>query len=197
MKIIGLTGGTGAGKTTVCKILEAYGAFVIAADYIGHEVIQKGTRAYNEIVQYFGDDYILEDGQIDRKKLAGRVFSDPLDLKKLNEITHPRIKEKILSLVTEQKTQSHYRYIVIDAALLIEIGLHHEVDEVWVVTAPLQQRINRIMIRDGLTKEEAKNRIASQKDIKDLLPYADVIIENKELEQETQKQVIENLYLNH
>lgn len=180
MKIIGLTGGSGSGKSTVTRLLDQLTKiYIIDADKIGHQIILKGKPAYYEIIKEFGKNILKEDGNINRKLLGKAVFSNPTALDLLNRITHPRIREEILEKITQIKLSScSYKYIIIDAALLIEVGLHEIVDEVWVVYADLENRIQRIMARDGLSKREAEDRIRVQMPWKEMKRYANRIIDN-------------------
>ncbi|HHW67209.1 dephospho-CoA kinase [Defluviitalea raffinosedens] len=191
MKIIGLTGGTGSGKSTVVLLLsQLTKAYIIDADKIGHQIILKGQPAYYDIIQHFGREILKEDGEINRKCLGKIVFSDKNSLKILNQITHPRIKEEILKKIEQiKKSYSSYNYIVIDAALLIEAQLHKIVDEVWVVYAEEEKRIQRIMKRDGLNMEQAANRIKAQMPWEEMKKYADQIIDNGKDEEFTLKQL--------
>ncbi|WP_058485058.1 dephospho-CoA kinase [Defluviitalea phaphyphila] len=192
MKIIGLTGGSGSGKSTVVTILsEMTTVYIIDADKIGHKIILKGNPAYYDIINYFGKKILKEDGEIDRKILGKIVFSDKNDLKKLNEITHYRIKEYIINTIKEiKKTPSLYKYIIIDAALLIETGLHTLVDEIWVVYARLEDRIKRIMERDNISEEQARRRINSQISWEELKKYANRIIYNEKNKEFLKEQLI-------
>lgn len=124
MQVIGLTGGIASGKSTVSKLLKKMGAVVIDADIVSREIMVKGTEAYNKIVEYFGREILKEDGEIDRKKLGNIVFADRRKLKKLNEITHPIIIERIKEKIEEERKKNQQKAIVLDAALLIEMKLY-------------------------------------------------------------------------
>jgi dephospho-CoA kinase len=191
MKVIGLTGGSGSGKSTVVFLLsQLTKVYIIDADKIGHQIILKGKPAYEDIVQHFGKGILKEDGEINRKSLGEIVFSNKDSLNILNQITHPRIKEEIFREI-EQIKESHssYNYIVIDAALLIEIQLHKIVDEVWAVYTEEEKRIQRIMKRDGLGVKQAENRIKSQMSWEEMKRYADRIIDNSKDQDFTLKQL--------
>lgn len=179
MKIIGLTGNSGSGKGAVSSVLSRNGGYVIDADCIAHENMKKGGCAYDEILDCFGLEIIDSSGEIDRKKLGGIVFSDKKKLERLNEVTHKHILHTISSEINGiVKEPGEYKYIVIDAPLLIETGLYKIADEVWVVFADFERRIKRVMIRDGITKECAEMRFKNQTDFHRMKNYADVIIEN-------------------
>ena len=177
---IGLTGGTGCGKTTVCSILKKYNAYIIDADKIAHSVIKKGKDAYIQIVDYFGNDILNDDKEIDRKKLGKIVFSDKEKLGYLTKTTHKYIVKEIEELINTKKEENKYNYIVIDAPLLIEANLHKIVDTVWIVYANLETRIQRLKARDNIEEEAVINRINSQTSFEENKKYADFVIFNDE-----------------
>ena len=189
MRIIGLTGGIAAGKSQVSRILSELGAIIIDADVIAREIVEKGTSTWEEIRDEFGEEYFLADGSLNRKKLGKLVFSDKHALRKLTDITHPAIRNSIISRLDELKTQDYKGVVVVDAALLLEVGWDDLVDEVWVVDAPLEIRITRLMDRDGLSREEALNRINSQMTQEEKNEKADKIIKNESNMDNLEKQV--------
>ena len=178
--IIGLTGGTGCGKSTVCSILKKYNAYIIDADKIGHYIIKKGSNAYFEIVDYFGEDILDSEKQIDRKKLGSIVFSDKKKLAYLDSITHKYIIKEIKDCINIAKDNQDYKYIVIDAPLLIKTNLHKIVDEVWIVHCSLETRLKRLIKRDNLPKDILLKRINNQTPFEQNKKYADFIIFNEE-----------------
>ncbi|SHF12153.1 dephospho-CoA kinase [Thermoanaerobacter uzonensis DSM 18761] len=189
MQVIGLTGGIASGKSTVSKLLKKMGAMVIDADIVSREIMVKGTEAYNKIVEYFGKEILKEDGEIDRKKLGNIVFADRRKLKKLNEITHPIIIERIKEKIEEERKKNQQKAIVLDAALLIEMKLYKMVDEVWLVVVDSKTQIKRIMERDKLSYKDAINRIKSQMPLDEKMKYADFIINNSKDFKAMEKQV--------
>nr|PZN07956.1 MAG: dephospho-CoA kinase [Caldicoprobacter oshimai] len=189
MKVIGLTGGIACGKSTVSKMLADLGAAVIDADMVAREIMKKGTPVWQRIKETFGDQYLLPDGEIDRKKLGELVFANPEALKKLNSITHPAIQHQVLSEIDRLKSRGGYKAVVVDAALLIEAGWCDMVDEVWLVVADRETQIERLMKRNGLTRQQALNRINSQMDQDIKRRYADRIIDNSHEMEHTRKQV--------
>lgn len=178
--IIGLTGGTGCGKTTVCSILEKYNAYIIDADKIAHSIIEEGKKAYFEIIEYFGDDILNNEKQIDRKKLGNIVFSNKNELIYLNNITHKYIIKDIKEKIDFAKREKTYDYIVIDAPLLIETNLHKIVDNVWIVHCTLKTRLDRLKKRDNLSEDILIKRINSQTSFDENKKFADFIIFNEE-----------------
>jgi dephospho-CoA kinase len=161
-KIIGLTGGSGSGKSTVASALKACGAFVIDCDKIAHENMSSGGVAYNDIVEEFGREILSPNGEIDRKRLGGIVFNDSKALERLNTITHGYIVARVKVLTSAEKNNSEV--IVIDAPLLRQAGLDSLCDEVWVTDAPYEVRLARIVERDGITPEQAADRLKNQGD---------------------------------
>ena len=179
MKIIGLTGGTGSGKGFVSERLKKRNAYVMDADKIAHEIIEKDKPAYKEIVDYFGRSILDESGCIIRRKLGDIVFSDSEKLAFLNKCTHKYINMEIMRIIEEVRPQTDkYTAIVIDAPLLAEAGLTDICDDIWVVYADSEVRVKRIMERDSITEEQARNRIASQKTWEEYKALGAVIIDN-------------------
>ncbi len=193
MCVIGLTGNIGSGKSTVARHLEYLGAKVIDSDKVAREVVLPGSPALEDIVKSFSSDVLNPDGTLDRKKMGTIVFADPQARIRLNEITHPRIKEAICKEIEKHKadTASHVgnRVLVIEAPLLIEVGLHHVVDEVWVVKINEDEQIERLAERDNLTPAEARLRFAAQLPQEEKLRYARRVVDNSGNLSETKKQV--------
>lgn len=178
MRIIGLTGGIATGKSQVSSILSELGAVVIDADIVAREVVQKGLPAWQQLKDTFGEEYFLSNGELNRRKLGQLVFSHPSELDKLNSITHPAIKAKIEERINDLKVQGYNGIVVVDAALLLEAGWETMVDQVWVVDAPIEKRIERLMNRDNLTRDQALSRINSQMSQQERIAKADKIIYN-------------------
>ncbi len=191
MLVIGLTGGIASGKSTVSRVLRELGAPVIDADLVAKEVVRPGTEAWRELVAAFGQDILSEDGSIDRRKLGDQVFADPAAVKRLNEITHPRILRAIAARLEELRTAGAGTVpaVVIDAPLLIEAGMVDMVDEVWVVVVDQETQVQRLMARDHFGLEQAMNRINAQIPLREKRRYADVIIDNTGSVRETRAQV--------
>lgn len=177
MKVIGITGGIGSGKSTVAKILHDLGARIIDADKTAREVTSKGQPALEEIRGYFGEEVINEKGELDRKKLSSIVFGDNEKLEVLNAITHKYIADRIKGCL-EVLMKEQAEFVVLDAPLPVKHGFLDIVDEVWVVVAGKDDRIRRAMQRSGVSYEEAVKRINAQKNDEEYLEHADEVIYN-------------------
>ena len=177
MKVIGLAGGIGAGKSEVSRILGEMGAEVLNADRYGHEVYLPGTDGHREVVETFGEDVLQPNGEVDRRALGGKVFGNPEAMAQLNAIAWPRIRQKIEDGIEEQR-QRGTGVVVLDAAVLIEAGWTDAADEVWVVTAPEGDVISRLQARNNLTEEQVKARMASQMSSEERVQHADVVVAN-------------------
>lgn len=175
MKIIGLTGGIGSGKTTVSNILKEWGIIILDADMIAREIVEPGNTALEEIKKEFGLSIIDKYGNLDRKKLGQIVFCNKSNMEKLNNIMHKKIIDEIQDRIEKIKDK---KMVVIDAALLIETGVYKIVDEIWVVYISRRQQIERLKIRDNLSEDEINKRIDSQMPIDEKKKYADVVIDN-------------------
>lgn len=179
-KIIGLTGGIATGKSTVSNIIKGLGYLVIDADKIAREIVEIGKPAYKEIVNYFGEDILAENGDINRKKLGNIVFNNDKKREMLNNITHPHIKIDIKKLIDKNGDKN---IIFVDIPLLIE-GLDNYAqygiyfDEIWLVYIGEESQINRLMKRDLINRHEAINRIKAQMPIEEKVEYASKIIDN-------------------
>ncbi len=178
MKVIGLTGGTGSGKSVVSRRLAAEGLAIIDADRISHEIIEQGKPAYREILGYFGSGILDENGDIVRRQLGEIVFRDAEKLAFLNQCTHKYIIAEMKRQIENIQESGKAKAAVLDAPLLLEAGLDSICDEVWVVFADSETRMNHIIERDGVSAETAQARIASQKSWEEYQEAADKIIDN-------------------
>ena len=176
---VGLTGGLASGKSTVAALFRDLGAFHVDADEIAHDLLAAGGRARDEVVARFGADVLARDGSIDRKRLAAIVFSNPRALADLNAIVHPRVREEIARRIARHEEGLDPAPIaIVDAALLVEAGVHRDLDALVVVSCRPETQIARATARGGLTEEEARARIAAQAPAAAKLAAADYVIEN-------------------
>jgi dephospho-CoA kinase len=189
---IGLTGGIASGKSTVSRLLSELGALIVDADAIAHTVVTPGQPAWRQIIDYFGDQILFPDGNINRRKLGDIVFNDPEKRKHLEAITHPAIWSQVATEVKLAEAAG-YQVIVLDVPLLLETDWNRMVNEVWVVYVDRQTQINRLMVRDSLTQQQAEMRIASQLSLEEKKQRADVVIDNSGSPDSTRRQV-ENLW---
>ena len=187
VRIWGLTGNIGSGKSTVGRMLMAGGIPVVDADRVAREVVEPGRPALREIASRFPGS-VGPDGSLDRKGLARRVFADAQERAALNAIIHPRIAEEVARRMAALAASGE-EVAVYEAALIVENGLHRNLDGLIVVTAPPQVQIDRLRRRDGMTEEEARARIASQLSADEKARAATVVIENGGSEAELRAQV--------
>lgn len=179
MKIIGLTGGIASGKSTVSRALQDLGAIVIDADEVAHTIIEPGKPAWEDIVEHFGSEVLNPDQTIDREKLGAIVFNDPARLQVLNQITHPRVGEQFKQMIKNIKSQQSDAVLFIEVPLLYETHMDRICDEVWVVWVDEETQIQRLMKRDGLSREDALKRIDAQMSLDEKAKRADVVIDNR------------------
>uniref|UniRef100_A0A8B9F6F1 Bifunctional coenzyme A synthase n=1 Tax=Amazona collaria TaxID=241587 RepID=A0A8B9F6F1_9PSIT len=158
--VIGLTGGTGSGKTSIARLLGGLGAFLIDADKLGHAVYVPGGPAYKQVVATFGAEILSEDGTINRKVLGAKVFGNQR-LKSLTDIVWPEIARMVKEQIREAEAQGK-AVCVLDAAVLLEAGWQDMVHEVWVAVIPEDEAVRRVVARDGLSEEAARRRLRSQ-----------------------------------
>lgn len=189
IRYLGLTGGIASGKSTVAEFFEKYGAFTIDADEISRVVMKKGGAAYNEIVEYFGKKILLDDGEIDRKKLRSIVFENPDYRKRLEEITHPKILEYEKNLIADFKSRNDKDLIITQAALILEKGTYKRFDAVIVVYLDKETQIKRVVQRDKIDEETAEKIINTQMPLDEKLKYADFVIDNSGTLEETEQDV--------
>ncbi len=179
MLVVGLTGGIAGGKTVVSKMLSDLGTRVIDADEISREVMSPHTKCWDEVIASYGNELLLEDLTIDRKKLAVFVFRDPKRLAKLNKIVHPYIMKRIEEMLDTIKEEDPQSIVIVDAALLVETGLYKYYDKLIVVYATKETQLKRLMNRDGMSQEEAQSRIDLQLPLSEKMKVADYIINNE------------------
>jgi dephospho-CoA kinase len=177
MVVVGLTGGLGAGKTTIASLFQDCGAKVIDADQLARDVVKPGKPAWKEIKHQFGNGVFHSDKTLNRKALAQVVFHNPSKLKFLQNIIHPRVAREQATRTKVIGKAFPQAVIIYDAALLIEAGAHRRMDHVIVVKADRSTQISRVCHRDGLTKTEALRRIRQQMPLRQKLQYADTVLD--------------------
>ena len=189
MRIIGLTGGIASGKTSVALLLERLGAAVVDADRLAREIVEPGEQALAAIVAAFGEKVLNGDGTLNRAAVGEIVFSDRDARRTLESITHPairlRAKERLARL--EQAGADTAFYVT---PLLYEVGLASQVSEVWVVYLDRESQLERLMARDGLSREAALARIASQMPMEEKKRLGDIVIDNRGTREELEAQVL-------
>lgn len=178
MKIIGITGGIGSGKSTAARILGELGAHVVDADTVGHGIYAPGSEGWRRVVGDFGQQVVAEDGTIDRKRLGTIVFSDRSALARLNALLHPLIGAEIRRLIESKRSGGGTAPIVVEAAILVEASWQSIFDEVWVVTADRETVIRRLTSQRGLDRAAAQERIDSQLSDTERCRHATVVIRN-------------------
>jgi dephospho-CoA kinase len=196
MKVIGITGGVGAGKSTVLDIIrDCCDCFILIADKAAHEVERKGQPCHDELVSLLGSGILADDGEIDKKRMAAAIFGgDDRDiLDKVNAIVHPRVKEYILRLIDEQRSLGEADYFFIEAALLIEDGYKSICDELWYVYADEEVRAERLRNTRGYSDGKIRDIMKNQNTDRAFRGSCDRIIENNGDLDRTRKQITELL----
>lgn len=174
---LGVTGGIGSGKTSVCRVFSMLGIPVFSADEEAKWIMENDDNLILRLNTLAGKN-LYKDGVLDRAMLASIVFNDNKLLSKVNSLVHPAVFEKFLIWSGKQSSP----YVIIEAAILIESGGASKVDKVVVVTAPLEERISRVVLRSGLTRDQILERINNQADEKELVKSADYVINNSEVD---------------
>lgn len=188
MKIIGLTGGIGSGKTSVADLLRSHGLPVVDADQIARDVVEPGQPALRDLADAFGADIIRADGTLDRPELARRAFADAAGTQLLNSITHPRIMARRDELFDVARTAGEPA-VIYDMPLLVEKGQHKEMDLTVVVHVDVDKRVARLVSGRGLDEADVRRRIAAQTSDAERLAVADVIIDNNGPREDLEAQV--------
>lgn len=192
MKVIGITGGVGAGKSTVLNLIkERCSCFILMADEAAHEVEKKGQVCYEELVDLLGREVLSDDGEIDKGRMARLIFAPGNEelLKKVNGLIHPRVKEYILKSIDEHRAAGDVDYFFVEAALLIEDGYREICDELWYVYADEKVRAQRLKRTRGYSDERIRGIMDKQNNDAIFRKYCDRVIENNDDMEATVKRI--------
>ena len=189
--ILGLTGGVASGKSTVARMLEEMGVHIIDFDILARQIVEHGKPAWKEIVDYFGNNILQDDGNIDRKKLSAVVFQDADERRRLEAFTHPHIAQEFVRRVNEIAIKDPEAIIQAVVPLLIECNMEDLFHVVVVVYVPQGKQIERLMKRDGISRDRAIDIIKAQMSMDEKIGYADFIIHNEDSLENTKRQVDE------
>lgn len=184
IRVIGLTGGIATGKSTVARFFTERGIPVIDADQLARDAVMPGTPALMKIASLFGREILTHDGLLDRKLLGTIIFSDPEKRRQLEGILHPEIRKRAEEHIAQAAADGHKRLIYM-APLLIEAGATDRVDDIWVVTVRPGVQLERLMRRDGISREQAQQLVDSQMPLSEKERYGSVVIDNSGSEAET------------
>lgn len=194
MKYIGITGGVGAGKSAILSYLrEHYPCEIYLADEVAHEVKKPGTKCFQELVAILGEDVLDETGDIDKGRMAAKIFADEGLLSKINAIVHPAVKEYLNERLEEAREKGVVRYFFVEAALLIECGYGEIVDEMWYVHAKKSVRKKRLMERRGYSEEKVKQIMKAQLSEEEFRKNSDFVIENSGAIEDAYRQIDERM----
>lgn len=185
---VGLTGGLACGKSFVGEALAGFGCLLIEADQLGHEVLSPGGEAYDTVVQEFGGEIVAENGEIDRRALAARVFGSPEKLSRLNALVHPPVVRRENEIIAEFARREPDGIAVVEAAILIETGSYKRFDRIILVTCREDQQVERAMRRDGAALEDIEARISRQMPLEEKRKYADFVINTAGDKEDTLRQ---------
>lgn len=193
MLVIGLTGGIGCGKTTVTDLFSELNVPISDADVIAHELVKPGQSALNKIIEAFGDEVLLENGQLNRSYLRQLIFNNPDAKKLLEKLLHPLVYQEMNNWAAQQKAP----YVIFSIPLLIETNQQNLVDRVLIIDLPQEQQVSRVTSRDNLSEKEALEIISSQTSRSKRREIADDLILNDRSQEALRKQVakLHNFYL--
>ena len=193
MKVYGITGGAGTGKSEVIKMLqENFGGCVIMSDEVARELMQKGNISYQLIVEYFGRDILMDDGE--RKKLADHVFNNKEALEKLNSMTHPYVKNEIRKLIAEAEASGECRFVALESAILLECGYEDICDEFWYVYTKPEIRRQRMKETRNYSDEKVDSVMRNQQPDEVFFEQCSFVIENNTTLSDVYDQLKEKLY---
>ncbi|MCI6714054.1 MAG: dephospho-CoA kinase [Lachnospiraceae bacterium] len=179
MKVIGITGGVGAGKSEILSYLKEHcNCRILMADRLAEELEQPGQDCYDQLLALLGREILQEDGRIDRKKMAARVFADKSLLEAVNAMIHPAVKQAILQIIRDEKEAARRDYLFIEAALLIEDGYAEIVDELWYIHTEEEVRRQRLKASRGYTDEKIDSILREQLSEEEFYGHCHYVIEN-------------------
>ena len=194
MKVYGITGGAGTGKSEVIKMLQQnFGGCVIMSDEVARELMQKGNISYQLIVEYFGRDILMDDGEIDRKKLADHVFNNKEALEKLNSMTHPYVKDEIRKLIAEAEASGECRFVALESAILLECGYEDICDEFWYVYTKPEIRRQRMKETRNYSDEKVDSVMRNQQPDEVFFEQCSFVIKNNTTVSDVYAQLKEKL----
>ncbi len=185
--VLGITGGIATGKSTVVQVFREHGFPVVDGDLIARQIVEPGAAALTAIAAAFGTDVLLDDGRLDRKKLGQLIFEDEQKRQQLNQLLEPFLRTEINRQI--QLAKQAATLVIADIPLLYEAHYEQEMDQVAVVYLPEDLQLKRLMLRDQLTAEQAKQRIASQLSIEEKKRRADLVFDNQGSREDTRAQI--------
>jgi dephospho-CoA kinase len=185
---VGLTGGLACGKSFVGEALAGCGCLLIQADELGHQVLAPGGEAYDNVVKEFGGEILMQNGEIDRRALAARVFGAPDRLARLNALVHPPVVRREDELIAEFAARNPHGIAVVEAAILIETGSYKRFDRIILVTCSEEQQVERAMRRDGARAEDVRARLSRQMPLAEKRKFADFVIDTSGEKEDTLRQ---------
>ena len=190
MKIIGITGGVGCGKSEVIRyIMKKYSCFVVFADDVAKQLQQKGNLCYDRIVALLGEEILTFDGDIDKAKMASNIFANEVLLEKVNSIIHPAVYDYVEETIAEYKKKDEIDFFIIEAALLIECGYGKIVDEMWYVYTEDEIRRERLKVSRGYSDEKISQIFSSQLSYEEFKKASSFVLNNNGTVEDTQKQI--------
>jgi len=194
VRVIGITGGIGAGKTAVLSyIRENYNCRILLADEVGHLVKEPGQPGYEGLVALLGKEILLADGMIDKAEMADRIFKDAGLLKQVNEILHPAVERYINAEIEKEKESNRFDFFFVEAALLLDSGLKEKMEEIWYIYAEEQIRRERLKASRNYTDEKISEILLTQRTEDEFRTASNVIINNNEDFEDTKKQIEKKL----
>jgi len=194
LKVIGITGGVGCGKSTVLSLIkEHFNAYILMTDEISRDLLQPKGKAYFQVVDMFGDSIVAADQTINRAALAQIIFHQPNKRIVLNSIIHPLVKQEVIKIITNLRIENKYAYVFVESALLFDD--HYEIfcDETWYIYAPENMRMQRLMSSRGYSQEKVTAIMKSQLTEKEFRKKCDVIVYNDKTSDEVLRQLVKLL----